>query len=138
MSGLSGWYFNPFMGMYSYVPGMGGMFYSPYGNAFFSPFDVYMAFAPGFYYPGYGYGYGYGSPGYGGAYNLVNYKSVPVPVRSPGSSGVFRSGGSTASSHGPSTGSTAPSSSNSFPTIGTSTPGISHAGGGAASNSPHH
>jgi hypothetical protein len=141
MSGLSGWYFNPFMGMYSYVPGMGGMFYSPYGNAFFSPFDVYMAFAPGFYYPGYGYGYGYGygNPGYAGAYNAVNYKSVPVPSRSPGSGGIFRStGGSPASSHGPSTGGTAPSSSSTFPTIGTSTPGVSHSGGGAASNSPHH
>ena len=59
---MSGWYWNPSFGMYSYVPGMGGMFYSPFGNPFFSPFDVYQAGL--FYYPGY-YGYtGYGNHGY--------------------------------------------------------------------------
>lgn len=134
---LNGWYFNPYMGMYSYVPGMGGMFYSPYGNAFFSPFDVYMAFAPGFYYPGFGYGYGYGYPGYGGVYNSVNYKSVPVPARY-GSTGVFRSSGSVASGRGPSTGSTGTSSSGSFAATAISAPAISHGGGGAAGNSAHH
>jgi len=132
---LSGWYFNPFLGMYSFVPGLGGMFYSPYGNPFFSPFDVYMAYMPGFYYPGYygGYGYpGYNS-GYAGAYNSLYAKSVPVPSRSSGSVG------SVASGHGPSHGSTGSVSSGSVSTgsvsSGTvnagSSGGISHGGGGS-------
>jgi hypothetical protein len=97
-----GWYWNSLFGMYSYVPGMGGMFYSPYGYAFFSPFDVGMAYMPGFYYPGYYGGYnGYSAPGYGGAYNAVSYKSVPVPGSVASGS---KSSGSAGSSHGPSTG----------------------------------
>jgi hypothetical protein len=132
---LSGWYFNPFLGMYSFVPGLGGMFYSPYGNPFFSPFDVYMAYMPGFYYPGYSgyYGYpGYYSSGYANSYNSVNYRSVPVPSRS-GTSGGFRSGGSVgsvASGHGPSVGSSGSVSSGSVASAGSSG-GISHGGGGS-------
>jgi hypothetical protein len=109
---LTGWYFNPVFGMYSFVPGMGGMFYSPYGNPFFSPFDVYMAYMPGFY-GGYGYGgYGYGYPGsYSSgysAYNSVGYKTVPAPSHSGASKGASGSSGSVApvaSGHGPSVGS---------------------------------
>jgi len=99
---MGGWYWNPFFGMYSYVPGMGGMFYSPFGNPFFSPFDVYMAYMPGFYYyPAYFGNYGYGNGyGYGNAYNSINYKSVPAPSRSSGSIG------SVALGHAPSVGST--------------------------------
>src|ERR1039458_5960690 len=85
----SGWYYNPFFGMYTYVPGLGGMFYSPFGNPFFSPFDVYMAYMPGFYYPGYYGNYGYNS-GYSNAYNSLNYRSVPVPARSSGSASYTR------------------------------------------------
>jgi hypothetical protein len=131
--GLSsnGWYYNPFFGMYSYVPGMGGMFYSPYGNAFFSPFDVSMAFMPGFYYfPGYaGYGYGFGGNRYGNVYNTVNYKSVPMPSKSlvPGSSS---SNGSVASSHGSFTGSPAGLVSGGLTATGGSAP-VSHGGGGS-------
>jgi hypothetical protein len=57
----SGWYYNPFYSMYTYIP-FNGMFMSPYGYGFFSPYSVYQA-----YYPGYwgGYGYGYGGYGYG-------------------------------------------------------------------------
>jgi|HubBroStandDraft_1064217.scaffolds.fasta_scaffold04176_8 hypothetical protein len=128
---LSGWYWNSGLGMYSFVPGMGGMFYSPYGNAFFSPFDVYMAYMPGFYYPGY---YGYNSSGYGGVYNGVAYKSVPAPSRSSGSVGSSGSGGSVASGHGPSTGSLG----SSLPSTGSSAP-IAHAGGAASGGGgPHH
>ncbi len=129
----SGWYYNPFFGMYTYVPGLGGMFYSPFGNPFFSPFDVYMAYMPGFYYPGYYGNYGYNS-GYSNAYNSVNYRSVPVPARSSGS-GAFGSGGSVASGHGPSHGSSGSVSSGSV-SSGTvnagSSGGISHGGGGCA------
>ena len=115
---FGGWYWNSNFGMYSFVPGFGGMFYSPYGYPYFSPFDVNLAFMPGFfYYPGFGYGYGYGYyPGYGygngygsgsgGAsrvYNSVISKSVPVPVpsRPGGSVGAPGSGGSIASGRGP-------------------------------------
>jgi hypothetical protein len=129
----SGWYWNAYMGMYSYVPGMGGMFYSPYGNPFFSPFDVYQAgyfYNPGFYgYSGYGYpGY---SSGYANAYNSISYKSVPAPPRS-GGSGSSGSGGSVASGHGPSVGSSGSlgSVSSSIGNAGSSAP-ISHGGGSA-------
>jgi hypothetical protein len=99
---LGGWYWNSLFGMYSYVPGSGGMFYSPYGNVFFSPFDVGMAYMPGFYFPGfYGGYYGYSPTGYGGAYNTVSYKSVPAPGSVASGS---KSSGSAGSSHGPTTG----------------------------------
>ena len=62
---------------------MTGMFYSPYGCPFSSPFDVYMAYMPAGLlllvwqlriqrYPGY---YGYPVRGYGKAYNTVNYRT---------------------------------------------------------------
>ena len=142
---MGGWYFNPFMGMYSFVPGFGGMFYSPYGNAFFSPFDVYMAFAPGFYYPyfgygngyrGYGYGnYGYGASRYGNTYSSLGYKTVPAPGR-PGTT-AMASSASAAAPHGPSHGSSGFSSTSSFPSFGNAAP-ISHGAGAAAGNSGHH
>ena len=37
------WVFNPYYSMYTYVP-MNGMFYSPFGFAFWSPFTVYQAY----------------------------------------------------------------------------------------------
>ena len=40
-----GWYFNPFFGMYSFVPGM-GMGYSPYGYPCWSPFNLYRPTCP--------------------------------------------------------------------------------------------
>jgi hypothetical protein len=134
---MNGWYWNPFFGMYSYVPGLGGMFYSPYGNAFFSPFDVYMAYMPGmYYYPGYSGNYGY-SGGYGNAYNSTGYKSVPVPARSSGSSGASGHVGSVASGHGPSVGS---SGSISTGTVNAgSSGGIAHGGGaGGGGGGSHH
>jgi len=132
---MSGWYSNPLFGMYSYVPCFGGMFYSPYGNAFFSPFDVAMAYMPGyFYYPSsYGYGYGGGSSGYVKAYNSIIYKSVPLP--SHGSSGgVARSGGTTALGYGPSVGSLGGVSSSTV-SVGSSPVSGSHGGsvGGGSS-----
>ena len=143
----SGWYYNPFFGMYSYVPGLGGMSYSPYGYTFFSPFDVYMAYAPGYYYPGYGYNGYYGS-GYGGggrgsngirnAYSSAGYKTVPAPARSGSSVGGFGSSGSVASGHVPSHGSYSSGvSSGSVSSTVNSAP-ISHGSGGGGGNSSHH
>jgi hypothetical protein len=80
----NGWYYNPFYGMYSYVPGVGGMAYSAYGCPLFSPFDVNMAYMPGAYYPGCS---GYRLPTYSNAYNTMAYKSLPAPRRLLGSHG---------------------------------------------------
>jgi len=39
----NGWVFNPYYSMFTYVP-TNGMFYSPFGYAFWSPFTVYQAY----------------------------------------------------------------------------------------------
>ena len=39
----SGWVYNPYYSMFTYVP-LSGMFYSPFGYAFWSPFTVYRAY----------------------------------------------------------------------------------------------
>ena len=56
------WSFNPFFGMYTFIP-LGGMFYDPWGFAFWSPFTVngYLASWPGYFYPVSGSGSGGGS-----------------------------------------------------------------------------
>jgi hypothetical protein len=43
-----GWIFNPFYGMYTFVP-MGGMLYSPFGWNYWSPRTVYQAYYPPVY-----------------------------------------------------------------------------------------
>ncbi len=107
----SGWFYNPYFGMFTFVPGMmGGAFYSPYGYRLWSPYDVYMAYMPGLYYGYGGYGRGYyggGGGGYGRAYTNAGYHaSVPAQatVARTSSSGVARSG-STGSGRGVSAGS---------------------------------
>lgn len=48
--GSNGWYYNPYFGMFTYIP-MNGMFYSPYGYAYYSPTYAYRVYqAPGNYY----------------------------------------------------------------------------------------
>ena len=44
-----GWYWDPWFGAYTFVPG-GGIFYSPFGWGYYSPFAVYRS---PFYYGGY-------------------------------------------------------------------------------------
>jgi hypothetical protein len=45
----SGWFFNPYFGMFTYIP-MNGMFNSPYGFRFYAPGAVYRVYqAPVFY-----------------------------------------------------------------------------------------
>jgi len=48
-----GWYWNPYWDMYGFIPG-DGIWFSPFGYPFYSPWVV-----------GFGYGYGYGGFGYG-------------------------------------------------------------------------
>lgn len=137
----SGWYFNPFFGMYTFVPGMNGMgmngmWMSPYGYRFWSPFDVYMAYMPGYYYSPYGYGYpgyGYGG-GYANAYNSVAAKSVPAPSHSSvGSGRAAGSSGSASMGHGP-------SSHGGFSGVssGTVSAPVSHGGGVGVGGGGHH
>jgi hypothetical protein len=50
------WYWDPWFDAFTFIPG-DGIFYSPFGWGFYSPWYVWGA-------PGYGYGWGYGYPGY--------------------------------------------------------------------------
>jgi FecR protein len=50
----AGWYWDPWFGAYTFIPG-DGIFYSPFGWGFYSPFAVYGS---PFFYGGY-YGYGH-------------------------------------------------------------------------------
>ncbi|MGA8490224.1 MAG: FecR domain-containing protein [Terriglobales bacterium] len=52
----AGWYWDPWFSAYTFIPG-DGIFYSPFGWGFYSPWWVYQA-------PFYGYGYGYGRQPY--------------------------------------------------------------------------
>jgi len=65
--GASNWYWNPFFNMYAFIPGGAGMFYSPFGYALWSPYNVYPYLYS--YVPGYS-GYSGGSaPGHSGSRN---------------------------------------------------------------------
>ena len=81
----SGWQFNPWFGMYTFVP-FGGMLYSPFGYSFWNPYSAYW-FAPGYYYgPGGYYGGIYGGGSSSG--NRAAYTSA-----SSRTSGAFSGGG---------------------------------------------
>lgn len=58
----AGWYWNPYWDMYGFIPG-DGIWFSPFGYPFYSPWVV------GFGYGGYGYGLGYGRGFYGHGYH---------------------------------------------------------------------
>jgi uncharacterized membrane protein YgcG len=51
----AGWYWDPWFTAYTFIPG-DGIFYSPFGWGFYSPWWVYDA---PLFYGGYGFGYGY-------------------------------------------------------------------------------
>lgn len=60
-----GWFWDPALYSYTWLPG-DGMFWSPFGYGFYSPWYLYGG---GFIYPGYGFGGGYFGRGfYGGEY----------------------------------------------------------------------
>jgi len=64
-AGNSSWAWNPFFGMYTFIP-MSGTYYNPFGWAFYSPYSVYSylnGFNGGYYYPPYAYGGGGGGGG---------------------------------------------------------------------------
>jgi len=86
----TGWYWDPWFEAYTFIPG-DGIFYSPFGWGFYSPwlafgapfyggFGYYHHFGPGYHSPYAGFGHGFGGSGFAGhAYSV------------PGNS--FRSGG---------------------------------------------
>src|SRR5580704_3584853 len=71
----SGWYFNPYFGMFTYIP-MYGMFNSPYGYSYFSPWSVYRVYqSPGNY--------------IGGNSGFTGAKTPPVTTTTPVTTSVY-------------------------------------------------
>lgn len=46
-----GWYYNPYFGMYTYIPGT-GVLWGPFGYGFFSPYTIFNYYTPGGYWAG--------------------------------------------------------------------------------------
>ena len=81
--GSNSWYWNPYFNMYTFVPS-NGMYFSPFGYAFWSPFTVYnYLYSPGFYVGRGGYGGSRGGGGFVGA-----TRAPQVPATSTGRSGT--------------------------------------------------
>ncbi|MBI4875317.1 MAG: FecR domain-containing protein [Acidobacteria bacterium] len=84
----SGWYWNPYFGMFTYVP-YRGVLYSPYGYSFWSPRDVMRVYEPrrtDSAMAGGGGGSGYNSAlGYNTASRSSGAYSAPAASSSPGS-----------------------------------------------------
>jgi hypothetical protein len=90
----AGWYWDPWFDDFTFIPG-DGIFYSPFGWGFYSPWWVYQA--P--YYGVYGYGagmYHHFSPNYHnwgpGTHYVAGSTYARGVYRGPGSSGGFHSG----------------------------------------------
>jgi len=95
----AGWYWNPWFSAYTFLPG-DGIFYSPFGWGFYSPWWVHSA-------PFYGYGYGYGHINYyrhfsantatwgAGQHYVTGQHYADGTYNGPGavSGGAFHSGG---------------------------------------------
>jgi hypothetical protein len=92
----AGWYWDPWFSAYTFIPG-DGIFYSPFGWGFYSPF--YAGWAP------FGFGYGFGYGGYYGHYHHrfgPNYHAWgPGPHYNPGvRGGGFAAGHGAVGFHG--------------------------------------
>jgi hypothetical protein len=61
-SGMGLWAWNPYFGMFTFIPGR-GIYISPYGFHFWSPYTVYRVYEPRPIYTGYNSGFD-GNPGY--------------------------------------------------------------------------
>ncbi len=98
----SGWLWNPYFGMFTFVPGYGA-FSSPFGYSFWSPARVYMVYNPPRVYSGGGGGGGMSSGGgvYSPRHGYVVTGSRGV---SSGASSSSSGGGAAASSGGVSRG----------------------------------
>jgi uncharacterized membrane protein YgcG len=115
-SNTGSWAYNPYYGMFTYLPGM-GYGYSPFGWAFYSPLTV-----------GNYYNYNYGN--YGGYYNNVGVGTrVASTASAPTQRGVDQRGVDTASASSLSSGVARAGSSSS---AGMSSGAASHGGGGGS------
>jgi hypothetical protein len=106
----SGWYWNPYFGMLTFVPGS-GIYSSPYGYRFYSPVAVYRVYAPrpawdsaAFSGRGGGAPYGYGgmgrtSGGYSGVVAAAPVSSAPA-AHAPASTAAAAPAAPVASSGG--------------------------------------
>ena len=95
-SGRSAWSWNPYFGMYTFMPRT-GIYYSPFGNPFYSP-AVAGAFLFGRYAWGNsgGYSAGMGGPGAGysrGGRPFPPHQQIPASSSGPGSSPPIPMGG---------------------------------------------
>ncbi|HEX3742892.1 MAG TPA: hypothetical protein VHW09_03145 [Bryobacteraceae bacterium] len=90
------WMYNPYYGMYTYMPGAGTMCNSFYGSCFYSPLTAYRAFYSG----GYGYGFPYGASGGGSRGSALGIGTGAASTASRGVGGAFSSGGLGARSGG--------------------------------------
>ncbi len=72
-----GWYYNPFMDMFTFVP-LNGTYLSPFGYGFFSPASIYGYYSPGTYW------YGGGGPIPGGGRPVLSgigtSNGKPAPI----------------------------------------------------------
>jgi hypothetical protein len=93
------WAWNPYYGMFTYLPGM-GYGYSPFGWALYSPYTVGSLFIPGLYSP-----YATGAPRYtntasgptalGGArQSPASLSSSPTPLRASNTGAISNNAGS--------------------------------------------
>jgi len=89
------WIYNPYYGMYTYMPMMGTMCNPFYGLCFYSPLTAYNAFywGPMGYGSGYGYGYGYGIPSYSYRPTIFAGGSGTSYTSMHGPGGTFAGGG---------------------------------------------
>ena len=116
--GSSSWAWNPFFGMYTFIP-MSGAYYNPFGWGFYSPYSVYSYLYGLPYYGGYYPGYVSGGGGGGSSATTPGHKPGRIghgPAPSPVHQAGLPRGVSTAAA-----------------AMRTSVAGNSHASGGGAS-----
>jgi hypothetical protein len=90
----SGWYYNPYFGMYTFLPGGNGMFRSPWGYTYYSPGRVaryYQSFqqpmAPSINAGGYGGGSNRTWNSDNGYYTTSSRSAAPVSMSAPSGGG---------------------------------------------------
>ena len=105
--GSNGWYFNPYYGMYTFIPGGRGVFSSAYGYRYYSPEAAYHFFyQPVVSYVGSGYNAGHNSNlGYNTASQTSSgysgvMASAPAATSAGSSTGAASSGGGSVSHSG--------------------------------------
>jgi len=100
----SGWYFNPWYQMFTFIP-YRGSYWSPFGFGFYSPTQIYSSFYPRYYGNGGGY-YGNGGTatgtGHTGTYNPSLGYNVGTRSAATAHTGVAPTSGGTAASAAPS------------------------------------